>query len=90
MEMDELIRSIGSIDRRPPKSSLTYTPHAQQSMAGKALRLLSLPYFPWAAMDWKRYPELMASDILAGLTVGIMLVPQGEYMDRDGGQALCV
>lgn len=31
-------------------------------------------------MPWKRYPEHMASDILAGLTVGIMLVPQGTYV----------
>ena len=40
--------------------------------------MLSLPYLPWAAMPWKRYPELAAADILAGLTVGIMLVPQGK------------
>lgn len=48
-----------------------------QSLAAKSLRMLSLPYFPWAAMPWRRYPELAAADILAGLTVGIMLVPQG-------------
>ena len=29
-----------------------------QSLAAKSLGLLSLPYFPWAAMDWKRYPAV--------------------------------
>ena len=42
--------------------------------------MLSLPYFPWVSMPWRRYPELAAADILAGLTVGIMLVPQGGWI----------
>ena len=69
---------------------------------------MSLPYYPFASMDWRSYPskvgmylcmyaylllplviiivsplsyiqtQYMTADIIAGLTVAIMVVPQGR------------
>lgn len=66
-------------------SSLSLLP--TQKLASESLDLLSLPYFPWARFNWSMYPLHAPSDVLAGLTVGIMLVPQGDKeVTRKGGQ----
>jgi hypothetical protein len=48
-----------------------------ESMSRKFFSLLSFPYFPWASFAWPKYAKYVAGDVLGGLTVGIMLVPQG-------------
>jgi len=59
-----------------------------QKFASDCLGLVSLPYFPWARFKWSTYPLHAPSDVLAGLTVGVMLVPQGEEeKTREGRQS---
>lgn len=77
-----------NIPSLPSLPSLPSPPPSQQ-LASKSLNLLSLPYFPWAKFNWSMYPLHAPSDLLAGLTVGIMLVPQGRRKKggREGGQS---
>jgi len=68
----------------PPSLPPPSLPPSQQ-LASKSLNLLSLPYYPWAKFNWSMYPLHAPSDLLAGLTVGIMLVPQGRTGGGGGG-----
>ncbi|EWM24464.1 sulfate transporter [Nannochloropsis gaditana] len=48
-----------------------------ESMGRKFISLLSFPYLPWVSFEWRKYGKHAPADIMGGLTVGIMLVPQG-------------
>ncbi|GAB5037369.1 sulfate transporter [Nannochloropsis oceanica] len=48
-----------------------------ESMSRKFLSLLSFPYLPWASFEWRKYAKYAPGDMIGGVTVGIMLVPQG-------------
>ncbi|GAB5037368.1 sulfate transporter [Nannochloropsis oceanica] len=66
---------LGCIPPHIRRKGITFPP--LNKFASDCLGLVSLPYFPWARFKWSTYPLHAPSDVLAGLTVGVMLVPQG-------------
>jgi len=66
---------LGFLPPHVRRRGLTLPPLGE--IGRKFVSALSFPYFPMAGMNWKVYgTELVTSDIMGGLTAGIMMVPQ--------------